>query len=101
MDTNNIVVHEDLSAQIAALKAENARLKAKAQAQATAKLSIKVKPLGGQDKDGNEFKGNVSVYGLGKYPVTLYPGQWLKLLSIADQIKDEIETYRDLLSWKD
>jgi hypothetical protein len=32
-------------------------------------------------------KRGVSVYGLGKYPVTLYKTQWLKLLSMADTIR--------------
>lgn len=89
----------DLIAQLAALRAENDRLKAKAASRS--RLTIKVKPLGMTDNDGNEFKGNVAVYGLGKYPVTLYPGQWLKLLAIADDIKADIETHRDQLSWKD
>ena len=32
-------------------------------------------------------KGAVSVYGLGRFPVTLYEGQWLKLLAMAEEIK--------------
>jgi hypothetical protein len=32
-------------------------------------------------------KGGVSVYGMGKYPVTLYKEQWLKLLSMSDEIR--------------
>jgi hypothetical protein len=31
-------------------------------------------------------KGGVSVYGLGRFPVTLYKEQWTKLLSMADEI---------------
>jgi hypothetical protein len=31
-------------------------------------------------------KGGVSVYGLGRFPVTLYKEQWLKLLAMADDI---------------
>jgi hypothetical protein len=96
-----MTVFVDEQTELAMLRAENARLKAQALAKATSKLSVKVKPLGGQDKDGNEFKGNVAVYGLGKYPVTLYPGQWLKLLAIGDEIKTEIELYKDSLSWKE
>ena len=32
-------------------------------------------------------KGGVSIYGLGRFPVTLYKEQWLKLLSMADEIR--------------
>jgi hypothetical protein len=32
-------------------------------------------------------KGGVSVYGLGRFPVTLYQEQWLKLLDLADDIR--------------
>ncbi len=32
-------------------------------------------------------KGALSVYGMGRFPVTLYKEQWLKLLGIADEIK--------------
>ena len=31
-------------------------------------------------------KGAVSIYGLGRFPVTLYPEQWLKLLEMADTV---------------
>jgi len=32
-------------------------------------------------------KGGVSVYGLGRFPVTLYKEQWVKLLDIAEEIR--------------
>ena len=32
-------------------------------------------------------KGGVSVYGLGRFPVTLYKEQWAKLLDMADEIR--------------
>jgi hypothetical protein len=32
-------------------------------------------------------KGGVSVYGLGRFPVTLYKEQWAKLLAMADEIR--------------
>ena len=32
-------------------------------------------------------KGAVSVYGMGRFPVTLYKEQWLKLLDMSDQIR--------------
>jgi hypothetical protein len=61
-----------LQAEVERLKAENAALKAKA----TRSVSIKVSE-----------KGGVSVYGLGRFPVTLYKEQWAKLLEIADDIR--------------
>jgi hypothetical protein len=32
-------------------------------------------------------KGGVSVYGLGRFPVTLYKEQWLRLLDLSDEIR--------------
>jgi hypothetical protein len=54
------------------LRAENAALKARS----ARGLSIKVSE-----------KGAVSVYGLGRFPVTLYKEQWRKLLDMADDIR--------------
>ena len=63
---------EDLRAELERLRAENEALKSR-----TAKgTSIRVSE-----------KGAVSVYGLGRFPVTLYKEQWLKLLAMADDIK--------------
>ncbi len=36
-------------------------------------------------------KGGVSVYGLGRFPVTLYKEQWEKLLDMSDDIRDFIQ----------
>jgi hypothetical protein len=36
-------------------------------------------------------KGGVSVYGLGRFPVTLYAEQWEKLLAVADQLRAFVE----------
>ncbi|MBM4443612.1 MAG: hypothetical protein FJ027_24675 [Candidatus Rokubacteria bacterium] len=63
---------EDLKAELERLKAENAALKA----QGTRGVSIKVSE-----------KGGVSVYGLGRFPVTLYKEQWTKLLDMADELR--------------
>ena len=54
------------------LKAENERLKRAASRGITIKVSE---------------KGGVSVYGLGRFPVTLYKEQWAKLLDMADDIR--------------
>jgi hypothetical protein len=42
----------------------------------------------------------VSVYGLGRVPVTLYREQWLKVLAMADEIKQFIEENRGRLITK-
>ena len=61
-----------LKDEVERLKAENAALKARA----TRGVSIKVSE-----------KGGVSVYGLGRFPVTLYKEQWAKLLDMASDIR--------------
>jgi len=45
-------------------------------------------------------KGAVSVYGLGRFPVTLYQEQWAKLLSNVDELKAFIEANRSKLKTK-
>jgi hypothetical protein len=63
---------EAIQAELDRLKAENAALKARA----TRGVSIKVSE-----------KGGMSVYGLGRFPVTLYKEQWTKLLDMADELR--------------
>lgn len=46
-------------------------------------------------------KGGLSVYGLGRFPVTLYRGQWERLLNDAPMITAFIETNKALLSVKE
>jgi hypothetical protein len=46
-------------------------------------------------------KGAVSVYGMGRFPVTLYLEQWETLLSHADELRQFIETNRSQLKTKD
>ena len=45
-------------------------------------------------------KGAVSLYGLQRLPVTLYVGQWERLLAFADELKAFIEANRSKLSVK-
>jgi len=67
------------------LRAENEALKAKI----SRPTSIRVSE-----------KGAVSVYGLGRFPVTLYKEQWLKLLAMADDIRKFIAENEARLSVK-
>lgn len=46
-------------------------------------------------------KGALSVYGLGRFPVTLYKEQWEKLLSLADDIKAFIKANEGSLKVKE
>ena len=46
-------------------------------------------------------KGAVSVYGMGRFPVTLYKEQWEKLLAMSDQIKAFISENATRLKTKD
>jgi len=63
---------EDLKAELERLRQENAALK-----KGTASgLRLQVSE-----------KGGVSVYGLGRFPVTLYKEQWLRLLDVTDEIR--------------
>ncbi len=45
-------------------------------------------------------KGGVSVYGLGRFPVTLYYEQWMRLLGAADELKTFLEENKDKLKLK-
>ena len=63
------MAEEDLKAEVARLQAENEQLKS----QPGRAVSLKVSE-----------KGGVSVYGLGRLPVTLYKEQWTKLLDMAE-----------------
>jgi hypothetical protein len=46
-------------------------------------------------------KGGVSVYGLGRFPVTLYYEQWTRLLEVADRLRGFLEENKDKLKLKD
>ena len=77
---------DDMQAELERLRAENARLKQRT----TRGVSLKVSE-----------KGGVSVYGLGRFPVTLYKEQWAKLLDMADEIRAFIEENAAKLKSKD
>jgi len=46
-------------------------------------------------------KGGVSVYGLGRFPVTLYYEQWTRLLDQADNLRKFLEENKSKLKLKD
>ena len=77
-----------------ALQAEIERLKKENEALAAAKrsgaLSVKT-----------STKGAVSVYGLGRFPVTLYAEQWDRLFANIEKVKGFIEENRETLATKD
>ena len=45
-------------------------------------------------------KGGVSVYGLGRFPVTLYYEQWVRLLDHTDQLREFLEANKPSLKLK-
>jgi len=76
---------EDIQAELERLRAENAELKQKRSGSVSMKVSE---------------KGAVSVYGLGRFPVTLYQEQWSKLLGMSDDIRRFIEENKSRLKTK-
>jgi hypothetical protein len=77
---------DGLKGELERLRAENERLKKGASRGTSLKVSE---------------KGGVSVYGLGRFPVTLYKEQWKKLLDMADEIRNFIEANDSQLKSKD
>ena len=63
---------DDLKKELERLRSENAALKKGAATGITMKVSE---------------KGGLSVYGMGRFPITLYKEQWLKLLDMTDEIR--------------
>ena len=76
---------EQMKAELERLRAENDALKKTS----SKGLSLKVSE-----------KGALSVYGMGRFPVTLYKEQWLKLLDMAEQIRAFIQANDDKLKAK-
>ena len=69
-----------------------------------AKLAELEKQTQGRKRGALEFrvseKGGVSVYGLGRFPVTLYYEQWIRLLEQVDQLREFLEANKSALKLK-
>lgn len=73
--------------------------------QLRARIAELEQQLAGRRRGGNlEFKigekGGVSVYGLGRFPVTLYYEQWIRLLDAADRLRTFMEENKSKLKLK-
>jgi len=77
---------DDNETELERLRAENERLKKAASRGGSIRVSE---------------KGGVSVYGLGRFPVTLYKEQWLRLLDMAEDIRGFIRDNADKLKVKE
>ena len=76
---------EDLKNELERLRNENAALKKGAATGITMKVSE---------------KGGLSVYGMGRFPVTLYKEQWVKLLDMSEDIRSFIKSNEATLKSK-
>ena len=76
---------EEMKAELERLRYENAALKKGAATGITMKVSE---------------KGGLSVYGMGRFPITLYKEQWLKLLDMSDAIRSFIAANDSALKTK-
>ncbi|HVB55003.1 MAG TPA: hypothetical protein VNE63_01030 [Candidatus Acidoferrales bacterium] len=70
-----------------------------------ARIAELEKQSGSKRKGSLEFrvgaKGGVSVYGLGRFPVTLYYEQWVRLLNAADDLRSFLEENKSGLKLKE
>lgn len=75
--------------KLARLEAENRALREQIEQRKPGQLRLKISE-----------KGGVSVYGLGRFPVTLYKEQWTRLLDYADEIRSFIKDNDQVLKAK-
>ena len=70
-----------------------------------ARIAELERQVGGKKRGALEFrvgeKGGVSVYGLGRFPVTLYYEQWIRLLDAAESLRAFLEENKHRLKLKD
>jgi hypothetical protein len=76
---------DTMRAELERLRAENEALKKGAAKGVSMKVSE---------------KGGLSVYGLGRFPITLYQEQWLKLMDMSDEIRAFIAAHKSELKAK-
>jgi hypothetical protein len=76
---------DDMRAELERLRSENAALKKSSSKGVSMKVSE---------------KGGLSVYGLGRFPITLYKEQWTKLLDLSDEIRAFLKTHDSELKTK-
>jgi len=77
---------EDMKAELERLRRENETLKQRSSRAVSMKVSE---------------KGGLSVYGLGRFPITLYQEQWTKLLDMSDEIRQFITEHQGQLKKKE
>jgi hypothetical protein len=83
-------MEETSEEKLARLEAENRNLRAQVEDRKPGQLRLKVSE-----------KGGLSVYGLGRFPVTLYKEQWMRLLDQADEIRSFLKDNDGQLKAKD
>jgi hypothetical protein len=84
------MAEETAEEKLARLETENRALKDQIEQKRPGQLRLKVSE-----------KGALSVYGLGRFPVTLYKEQWRRLLDYADEMKAFLKENDHLLRGKD
>jgi hypothetical protein len=79
----------------------NGKAKEPTKAELLAKVAALEKKVNGKANGVLEFrvgeKGGVSVYGMGRFPVTLYYEQWMKLLDVTDELREFLEANKSRL----
>ncbi len=83
------MAEETAEQKLARLEAENSALREQVEQRKPGQLRLKVSE-----------KGGLSVYGLGRFPVTLYKEQWSRLLDHTDEIKSFLKDNDQLLKAK-
>jgi hypothetical protein len=88
-ETGGVMAEETAEEKLARLEAENRALKDQINLRKPGELRLKISE-----------KGGLSVYGLGRFPVTLYKEQWTKLLNHSDDIKRFLQDHDQELKAK-
>jgi ABC-type Fe3+-hydroxamate transport system substrate-binding protein len=83
------MAEETAEQKLARLEAENKALREQMEQRKPGQLRLKISE-----------KGGLSVYGLGRFPVTLYKEQWIRLLDQAEEIKSFLKENDSLLKAK-